>query len=188
MLRNSFSFSVWRYSSPYHWLYAHFCSSTLALLWMQRGGHGQRLKTGAVLLQIFLSFRWYHWSSSDLIYPIHHDYYETNWDENGCFWGARGNVTRRARAVNKPTPVDCIMGRWSSWTSCNSCTDKKVRVFFSDFSVNLSKVFFNQINVYSSLQKHCLKVESGQSFCLVFRSIQKITWSKGRPDYRKVLN
>ncbi|XP_036940413.1 complement component C8 alpha chain [Acanthopagrus latus] len=38
-----------------------------------------------------------------------------------------GNVTRRARAVNKPTPVDCVMGRWSSWTPCDSCTDKKFR-------------------------------------------------------------
>lgn len=98
-----------------------------------------------------LTFRWYHQGSRDLIYSIRHDYYETNWDDTGCFWGASGNVTRRARAVNKPTPVDCVMGRWSSWTPCDSCTDKKV-VFFS---VNLSKVFFfNQINVYSSLQKH----------------------------------
>ncbi|KAK5859578.1 hypothetical protein PBY51_021128 [Eleginops maclovinus] len=35
--------------------------------------------------------------------------------------------TRRARAANKPNPINCQLGRWSSWTPCNSCTDKKVR-------------------------------------------------------------
>ncbi|KAL3988147.1 NAD(P)H dehydrogenase (quinone) [Sarotherodon galilaeus] len=32
---------------------------------------------------------------------------------------------RRARAVNKPTPIDCRLGSWSSWTPCDSCTDRK---------------------------------------------------------------
>ncbi|XP_013768571.1 complement component C8 alpha chain [Pundamilia nyererei] len=32
---------------------------------------------------------------------------------------------RRARAVNKPTPIDCRVGSWSSWTPCDSCTDRK---------------------------------------------------------------
>ncbi|XP_040911937.1 complement component C8 alpha chain [Toxotes jaculatrix] len=39
----------------------------------------------------------------------------------------RGAGTRMARAVNRPTPVDCQLGIWSSWTPCNSCTDKKLR-------------------------------------------------------------
>ncbi|TMS10287.1 Complement component C8 alpha chain [Larimichthys crocea] len=34
---------------------------------------------------------------------------------------------RRARAVNRPTPVNCILGSWSSWTPCTSCTDKQFR-------------------------------------------------------------
>ncbi|XP_037642817.1 complement component C8 alpha chain [Sebastes umbrosus] len=34
---------------------------------------------------------------------------------------------RMARAVNRPNPVNCRLGVWSSWTPCDSCTDKKVR-------------------------------------------------------------
>ncbi|XP_059199808.1 complement component C8 alpha chain [Centropristis striata] len=34
---------------------------------------------------------------------------------------------RRGRAVGKPTPIECQLGRWSSWTPCNACTDKKIR-------------------------------------------------------------
>ncbi|XP_037315433.2 complement component C8 alpha chain [Pungitius pungitius] len=34
---------------------------------------------------------------------------------------------RRARAVNRPTPINCQLETWSSWTSCNSCTDQKGR-------------------------------------------------------------
>lgn len=44
--------------------------------------------------------------------------------------GASGAERRRARAVDRPIPVDCKMGSWSSWTPCNACTDKKVLVFF----------------------------------------------------------
>ncbi|XP_056148689.1 complement component C8 alpha chain isoform X2 [Lampris incognitus] len=44
--------------------------------------------------------------------------------ENG--WAA-ANVIRRARAVNKPIPINCKLGAWSSWSPCNSCTDKKHR-------------------------------------------------------------
>lgn len=44
--------------------------------------------------------------------------------------GASGAERRRARAVNRPIPVNCKMGSWSSWTPCNACTDKKVLVFF----------------------------------------------------------
>uniref|UniRef100_A0A667ZDJ8 Complement C8 alpha chain n=1 Tax=Myripristis murdjan TaxID=586833 RepID=A0A667ZDJ8_9TELE len=36
-------------------------------------------------------------------------------------------VMRRARAANKPTPMNCKVGTWSSWSPCNSCTDKKFR-------------------------------------------------------------
>ncbi|XP_039999240.1 complement component C8 alpha chain isoform X2 [Xiphias gladius] len=32
-----------------------------------------------------------------------------------------------ARNVNRPTPVNCMLGSWSSWTPCNSCTDNKFR-------------------------------------------------------------
>ncbi|XP_005811075.1 complement component C8 alpha chain [Xiphophorus maculatus] len=35
--------------------------------------------------------------------------------------------TRRARAANSPAPIDCRVGRWSSWTRCDSCTDKTLR-------------------------------------------------------------
>ncbi|XP_068605227.1 complement component C8 alpha chain [Brachionichthys hirsutus] len=35
--------------------------------------------------------------------------------------------TRRTRAVNRPVPIDCQLGSWSTWTPCNSCTDKKLR-------------------------------------------------------------
>ncbi|XP_053186333.1 complement component C8 alpha chain [Scomber japonicus] len=38
-----------------------------------------------------------------------------------------GAATRRARAVNKPASINCKLGSWSSWTPCNSCTDKKFR-------------------------------------------------------------
>lgn len=34
---------------------------------------------------------------------------------------------RRTRAVIRPTPIDCMLGSWSSWTPCTSCTDKKYR-------------------------------------------------------------
>ncbi|XP_060900269.1 complement component C8 alpha chain isoform X1 [Labrus mixtus] len=35
--------------------------------------------------------------------------------------------TRRTRAVNRPIPINCMLGPWSSWTPCNDCTDKKSR-------------------------------------------------------------
>ncbi|CAB1326455.1 unnamed protein product [Coregonus sp. 'balchen'] len=35
--------------------------------------------------------------------------------------------TRRVRSVNVPAPINCKMKMWSSWTPCNSCTDKKFR-------------------------------------------------------------
>ncbi|XP_026231096.1 complement component C8 alpha chain [Anabas testudineus] len=38
-----------------------------------------------------------------------------------------GVERRRARAVNRPIPVNCKLGSWSTWTPCNSCTDKKFR-------------------------------------------------------------
>ncbi|KAF7666440.1 hypothetical protein LDENG_00106170 [Lucifuga dentata] len=38
-----------------------------------------------------------------------------------------GAATRRARAVNRPVPINCKLGSWSSWTPCNSCTEKKFR-------------------------------------------------------------
>nr|XP_046265418.1 complement component C8 alpha chain isoform X2 [Scatophagus argus] len=38
-----------------------------------------------------------------------------------------GAGTRRTRAVNRPIPINCMLGRWSTWTACNSCTDKKFR-------------------------------------------------------------
>ncbi|KAM9791022.1 complement component C8 alpha chain [Syngnathus typhle] len=36
-------------------------------------------------------------------------------------------TARRVRAVNRPIPVNCKLGPWSTWTSCNSCTDKMFR-------------------------------------------------------------
>ncbi|KAI4809293.1 hypothetical protein KUCAC02_018193 [Chaenocephalus aceratus] len=36
-------------------------------------------------------------------------------------------VARSARAVNKPDPINCKLGRWSSWTPCNSCTEERIR-------------------------------------------------------------
>ncbi|KAK5919104.1 hypothetical protein CgunFtcFv8_023027 [Champsocephalus gunnari] len=36
-------------------------------------------------------------------------------------------VARSARAVNKPNPINCKLGRWSSWTPCNSCTEERIR-------------------------------------------------------------
>ncbi|XP_026169402.1 complement component C8 alpha chain [Mastacembelus armatus] len=38
-----------------------------------------------------------------------------------------GAEPRKVRSVSRPVPVDCKLGRWSSWTPCNSCTDKKSR-------------------------------------------------------------
>lgn len=38
-----------------------------------------------------------------------------------------GAATRRARAVNRPLPINCRLGPWLSWTPCNACTDKKFR-------------------------------------------------------------
>uniref|UniRef100_A0A3Q3XCT9 MACPF domain-containing protein n=1 Tax=Mola mola TaxID=94237 RepID=A0A3Q3XCT9_MOLML len=39
----------------------------------------------------------------------------------------RGVGARKARAVYKPLPINCLMSRWSTWTPCNSCTDQKFR-------------------------------------------------------------
>ncbi|XP_077360284.1 complement component C8 alpha chain isoform X2 [Festucalex cinctus] len=36
-------------------------------------------------------------------------------------------TARRVRAVNRPIPVNCKLGLWSTWTPCNSCTDQKFR-------------------------------------------------------------
>ncbi|XP_070775549.1 complement component C8 alpha chain [Enoplosus armatus] len=38
-----------------------------------------------------------------------------------------GAGTRKVRAVNRPIPINCKLGGWSSWTPCNSCTDRKFR-------------------------------------------------------------
>ncbi|XP_046883644.1 complement component C8 alpha chain [Hypomesus transpacificus] len=38
----------------------------------------------------------------------------------------RGSV-RVSRDISKPVPIDCKMQRWSSWSSCNSCTVKQHR-------------------------------------------------------------
>ncbi|XP_022049181.2 complement component C8 alpha chain [Acanthochromis polyacanthus] len=38
-----------------------------------------------------------------------------------------GAAMRRARAVSRPIPINCMLGSWSAWTQCNSCTDKKFR-------------------------------------------------------------
>lgn len=35
--------------------------------------------------------------------------------------------TRKTRSTNRPVPIECKMGPWSSWTPCNSCTDKAFR-------------------------------------------------------------
>ncbi|KAM4557634.1 complement component C8 alpha chain [Fundulus diaphanus] len=40
-------------------------------------------------------------------------------------WTTANN--RRARAATRPTPINCRMGSWSSWTPCDSCTDKTLR-------------------------------------------------------------
>uniref|UniRef100_A0A4W5L8V4 Complement C8 alpha chain n=1 Tax=Hucho hucho TaxID=62062 RepID=A0A4W5L8V4_9TELE len=37
------------------------------------------------------------------------------------------SAIRTVRSVNKPAPINCKMKMWSSWTPCNSCTDKKFR-------------------------------------------------------------
>ncbi|CAJ1071708.1 complement component C8 alpha chain isoform X2 [Xyrichtys novacula] len=39
----------------------------------------------------------------------------------------RGTGTRRTRAVNRPVPINCRLGPWSTWTPCNACTDEKFR-------------------------------------------------------------
>lgn len=36
-------------------------------------------------------------------------------------------AARMARSVNRPIPINCQLGTWSSWTSCDSCTDKMFR-------------------------------------------------------------
>ncbi|XP_013995979.2 complement component C8 alpha chain [Salmo salar] len=37
------------------------------------------------------------------------------------------SAIRRVRSVNKPAPINCKMKMWSSWSPCDSCTDKKFR-------------------------------------------------------------
>uniref|UniRef100_A0A3P9IZ66 Complement C8 alpha chain n=1 Tax=Oryzias latipes TaxID=8090 RepID=A0A3P9IZ66_ORYLA len=37
------------------------------------------------------------------------------------------NSLRGTRSVSKPAPINCQLGSWSMWTSCNQCTDKKFR-------------------------------------------------------------
>ncbi|XP_057684582.1 complement component C8 alpha chain isoform X2 [Corythoichthys intestinalis] len=41
--------------------------------------------------------------------------------------GTVANNNRRVRAVNRPMPIDCKLGSWSTWTPCNPCTDQKSR-------------------------------------------------------------
>ncbi|XP_071383489.1 complement component C8 alpha chain-like [Centroberyx affinis] len=38
-------------------------------------------------------------------------------------WSTAEN--RRARAVHRPTPINCKLRSWSPWSPCDSCTDKK---------------------------------------------------------------
>uniref|UniRef100_A0A674AWD4 Complement C8 alpha chain n=1 Tax=Salmo trutta TaxID=8032 RepID=A0A674AWD4_SALTR len=37
------------------------------------------------------------------------------------------SAVRKVRSVNKPAPINCKMKMWSSWSPCDSCTDKKFR-------------------------------------------------------------
>ncbi|XP_028986973.1 complement component C8 alpha chain [Betta splendens] len=41
--------------------------------------------------------------------------------------GTSGAEGRKARAANRPAPVECKLGNWGSWSPCTSCTDKKFR-------------------------------------------------------------
>ncbi|CAN9503089.1 unnamed protein product [Ophioblennius macclurei] len=36
-------------------------------------------------------------------------------------------LVRIVRSANRPIPINCQLGAWSSWTSCGPCTDKKSR-------------------------------------------------------------
>ncbi|MCJ8731207.1 hypothetical protein PDJAM_G00196680 [Pangasius djambal] len=49
----------------------------------------------------------------------------------GFFWGSSHNRTkvfsRRTRGAESPIPIGCKLKSWTSWTPCNSCTEKTVR-------------------------------------------------------------
>ncbi|KAF7223129.1 complement component C8 alpha chain [Nothobranchius furzeri] len=50
---------------------------------------------------------------------------DTNVDASRRPWTTANS--RRARAVSRPVPINCVLGSWSSWTPCDSCTDEKFR-------------------------------------------------------------
>ncbi|XP_036452724.1 complement component C8 alpha chain [Colossoma macropomum] len=49
----------------------------------------------------------------------------------GTSWSSSQNRTqsffRKARQADSPAPIDCKLKSWSSWTPCNSCTEKALR-------------------------------------------------------------
>ncbi|XP_037537454.1 complement component C8 alpha chain [Nematolebias whitei] len=54
----------------------------------------------------------------------------TNVDSSWRLWTSANNrwsSVRRSRAVSRPEPINCKLGGWSSWTPCDSCTDKQLR-------------------------------------------------------------
>ncbi|XP_062850535.1 complement component C8 alpha chain [Trichomycterus rosablanca] len=52
-------------------------------------------------------------------------------ESTNTFWSSSYNRTRtfsrRTRDTSSPAPIDCKLKSWTSWTPCDSCTDKTVR-------------------------------------------------------------
>lgn len=115
MLKLPWSFSKWGHLVMWLWLYV-LCICLLTQLRTRPGSHGQLLRPGAVFFTTSVR-------TISLINPT----LGLLCDKNKC----HVMVLRRARAANSPAPIDCRVGRWSSWTRCDSCTDKTVKTFFS---------------------------------------------------------
>uniref|UniRef100_A0AAY5KAT8 MACPF domain-containing protein n=1 Tax=Esox lucius TaxID=8010 RepID=A0AAY5KAT8_ESOLU len=71
------------------------------------------------------------------------------------------SAMRRVRSVDKPNPINCKMKMWSSWTPCNSCTDKKYRFQYME----KASQFGGTQCLDSQWQQHTCP--AAQSACLV---------------------
>ncbi|CAL8280881.1 unnamed protein product [Lota lota] len=49
-----------------------------------------------------------------------------------CAPGNTAQWHRVGRSVDRPTPINCRLGRWNPWTSCNACTEETWRFRYMD--------------------------------------------------------
>ncbi|XP_053294559.1 complement component C8 alpha chain [Pleuronectes platessa] len=101
----------------------------------------------------------------------------------------RGAGTRTARAVNRPTPVNCRLASWSPWTPCNSCTDRKFRFRYmekpSQFGgTQCMETLWEQLACPRATSQCVVPDHCGESFTCVDtgRCISQSLRCNGEPD------